>query len=109
MRVVTAAIILRRSDRELGAASVPPGTRRSDPRRRLPPVTPWTTAMALVRSWTGGATPAAEARAALVAFNATGRRPTYGWLPFGLEHETGRPETWGPRSPEAIDWQGFGC
>jgi len=70
-------------------------------------VTLWTTAMALVRSWTGGAAPAAEACAALAAFKATGRRPTYGWLRFGLDRETGAPETWGPRSPEVIDWQGF--
>jgi hypothetical protein len=71
-------------------------------------VIPWTTVLTLVRSWTGGAAPAAEARAALVAFRATGRRPTYGWLPFGIESEVkGRPEPWGPRSPEVIDWQGF--
>ena len=68
---------------------------------------PWTSAVALVRSWTGGAAPAAEARAALVAFKATGRRPTFGWLRFGLELETVLSETWGPRSPAEIDWQGF--
>lgn len=68
----------------------------------------WTLLMPAVRSMSGGSASPEEARAALEAFKLTATRPQYGWHRCGLPHEKAAdPGTWGPMSPNEIDWRGF--
>jgi hypothetical protein len=64
--------------------------------------------MCSIRNAQGFAEPAPVARAELATIRATGRRPRYGFLPCGLDHEVpGQPQTWGPKLPSDVDWTGF--
>jgi hypothetical protein len=78
-------------------------------RRLLHPPIPWSQLLGKVRNGQGGTFGEREAKELLRAFRGKGQRPWYGWsAPVGLPHEDpARNETWGPRSPDEVDWTGF--
>ncbi len=68
----------------------------------------WQELMHHVRSANGEVEPSDVARSTLILFKTTGKRPPYGFLPCGLDHEhEAWPESWGPRLPTEVDWTGF--
>lgn len=74
----------------------------------MPSVVRWQELMRHVRDAHGGVEPPDMARSVLVLFKTTGKRPPYGFLPCGLDHEhEAWPESWGPRLPTEVDWSGF--
>jgi hypothetical protein len=68
----------------------------------------WQELVRCVRSSQGTPEPPPAARAILATFKTTGRRPPFGFLPCGIDHEhPDWPESWGPRLPTEVDWTGF--